>query len=103
MSTQPVYVFAKWQVKKGQIEEVLSLLAQVTKATLEEPGNLFYKIHQSLSDANTIVLFEGYSNIAAMEEHRLSPHFQTLVIGKIVPNLENREVIVTSERVFDGR
>jgi autoinducer 2-degrading protein len=102
MSTHPVYVFAKWQVKKGQIDDVLSLLAQVAQATLKEPGNLFYKIHQSTSDANTIVLFEGYTSIAAMDEHRNSTHFQALVIGKIVPELENREVTVVSQLMLNG-
>ena len=97
MSQQPVYTFAKWQVKEGQLDTVLNLLATVAKKSTEEEGNLFYKIHQSNSDANTLILFEGYSDAAAVEAHRSSSYFQNLVIGQIVPLLESREVILASQ------
>jgi autoinducer 2-degrading protein len=101
MEQKPVYVFAKWQVKEGKLDIVLKLIAEVAKKSVEEKGNLFYKIHQSNSDANTLILFEGYTNEAAVDEHRNSAHFQTLVIGNIIPNLESREVILASELNFD--
>jgi len=97
MSTIPVYVFAKWQVKDGQQEKVLNLLAEVAKETRKEAGNLFYKIHQSNSDKNTLIIFEGYKDQSAQEMHRDSIHFQTIVITQIVPLLEKREVITASE------
>ena len=101
MEQKPVYVFAKWQVKEGKLEFVLNLIAEVTKKSVEEKGNLFYKIHQSNSDINTLLLFEGYTSEAAVEEHRNSAHFQNLVIGKIIPELENREVMLASQLNFD--
>ncbi|TDO73173.1 quinol monooxygenase YgiN [Flavobacterium chryseum] len=91
-----VHVFATWKVKEGQIENVLQLLKTVQEESIKEKGNLFYKIHQSNSDANTIVLFEGYSSEAAVAEHRNSLHFQNLVLGKIVPLLDNREIVLTT-------
>jgi len=94
MSQTPIHVFAKWQVKEGQLDIVLSLMAEVVRKSVQEKGNLFYKFHQSTTDPNTLVLFEGYKDEAALAEHRNSEHFQTLVIGKIVPVLEAREVIV---------
>lgn len=100
MEQKPVYVFAKWQVKEGKIDLVLKLLEEVAKKSTEEKGNLFYKIHQSNSDANTLILFEGYTGEAAVDEHRNSAHFQNLVIGNIIPNLENREVVLASEVNF---
>lgn len=92
----PIHVFATWKVNEGQIENVLQLLKTVHKESIKEAGNLFYKIHQSNSDLNTIVLFEGYRNEAAVVEHRNSKHFQDFVLGKIVPLLENREIILTT-------
>ena len=97
MSQIPVYTFAKWQVKAGQLDTVLSLLAEVAQKSIKEKGNLFYKVHQSNSDANTLILFEGYSDNAAVEEHRNSSYFQQVVIGQIIPNLVNREVILASQ------
>lgn len=97
MSQIPVYTFAKWQVAAGQLDTVLKLLAEVAKKSIEEEGNLFYKVHQSNSDANTLILFEGYKDQAAVEQHRNSSYFQQLVIGQIIPNLVNREVILASQ------
>jgi len=92
----PVYVFATWKVKEGQIDNVLNLLKPVRDESVKENGNLFYKIHQSNLDANTLVLFEGYTSEAAVAEHRNTSHFQELVLGKIVPLLENREIVLTT-------
>ncbi|MDR7127967.1 quinol monooxygenase YgiN [Algoriphagus sp. 4150] len=91
-----VYVFATWKVKQGEIDKVLDLLKTVREESIKEDGNLFYKVHQSNLDANTLVLYEGYINEAAIEEHRNSSHFQELVLGKIVPLLENREIVLTT-------
>ena len=97
MSRKPVYLFAKWQVKEGHLTQVLDLMAQMTKRTREEEGNLFYRIHQSISDVNTLVLYEGYVDSAAVEAHRNAEYFQRLVIGEIVPVLESREAVLATE------
>lgn len=89
-----VHVFATWKVKEGQIENVLNLLQTVHDESIKEEGNLFYKIHQSNSDLKTLLLFEGYINESAVTEHRNSAHFQDVVLGKIVPLLENREIVL---------
>jgi (4S)-4-hydroxy-5-phosphonooxypentane-2,3-dione isomerase len=92
---EPVYVFAKWQVKREHLATVLLLLPQVAKKSREEKGNLFYKLHQSTSDATTLMLYEGYTDEAAAQEHRNTEHFQEIVLKQIIPLLESREVIVT--------
>lgn len=94
---KPVYTFAKWRVKEGQLLAVLGLLADLTAKSTAEAGNLLYTVHQSLSDANTLILFEGYQDEAALAAHRSSEHFQTLVFGKIIPLLENREIVVDTQ------
>nr|ACN18088.1 uncharacterized conserved protein [uncultured bacterium BLR5] len=97
MSKTPVYTFAKWRVKEGQLASVLDLLRELNSKSVAEEGNLLYKIHQSNSDVNTLVLYEGYRDESALTEHRESEHFQTLVIRKIIPLLEEREIVVTSQ------
>ncbi|WP_221391946.1 putative quinol monooxygenase [Dyadobacter sp. NIV53] len=93
---KPIHVFATWQVKEGQMESILNILQTVRAESIREKGNLFYKIHRSNADENTIVLFEGYADEAAIAEHRNTAHYQDLVIGKIIPLLENREVILAT-------
>lgn len=93
---KPVHVFATWKVKEGHVETVLDILKTVREESVKEKGNLFYKVHQSNADINIIVLFEGYIDEPAVTEHRSTAHFKDLVIGKIVPLLESRHVILTT-------
>ncbi|RYD80397.1 MAG: antibiotic biosynthesis monooxygenase [Sphingobacteriales bacterium] len=93
---KPIHVFATWKVKQGNIETVLEILKTVSAESIKEEGNLFYKIHRSNTDENTIVLFEGYANEAALEKHRNAAHFKNLVLAKIAPLLETRDVVLTT-------
>ena len=92
----PIHVFATWKVKEGQTDAVLNLLKTVHAETIKEDGNLFYKIHQSTTDVNTLVLFEGYKNEAAVAQHRESVYYQDIVGQKIIPLLEKRDVFITT-------
>ena len=100
MKNTPVHVIAKWKVKPGELNTVLSLLPEVVKASAAEEGNLFYKIQQDNTDPNILLLFEGYRDEAAANAHRNSGHFQSIVVGKIVPLLEARELNVTTPLTF---
>ncbi|RZL50598.1 MAG: antibiotic biosynthesis monooxygenase [Pedobacter sp.] len=91
-----IHVFATWKVKEGEIENVLKLLKTVKAESEKETGNLFYKIHQSKADVNTIILYEGYCDEAAITAHRETPHFKEYVIAQIVPLLQNREIVLTT-------
>lgn len=97
MKQQAIYVFARWQVKKEHLQEVMKLLPDVANSSKKEEGNLFYKVHQSEADPHTLLLFEGYRNKEALDKHRTSAHFNALVVDQIVPLLENREVVVAQE------
>ncbi|MBO9567168.1 MAG: antibiotic biosynthesis monooxygenase [Niastella sp.] len=95
MST-PIHVFARWKVKEGNMPVVVELLKVVHTRTRQEKGNLFYKIHQSQADANTLILFEGYENEAAQKAHVNAEHFIKVVVEQIVPLLEEREVTLAT-------
>src|ERR1044071_6954402 len=91
MKKQTIHVFAKWQVKEGQLDAVLSLLPELAKESSAETGNLFYFVHQHQSEPNTLLLFEGYRDEAALNAHRNSAHFQAIVTDRIIPLLAGRE------------
>lgn len=101
MNNQPLYTFAKWKVKDGNLETVLDLIKKVVNKSCNEEGNLFYKIHQAVSDPLTILLWEGYADANAVEQHRQSEHFQNIVVTQIIPLLESREVFQVSELSFE--
>ena len=96
MGKKPVYTFATWRIKEGRLAAIVDLLADLTAKSAAEEGNLVYEILQSNSDANTLILFEGYKDESAFQEHRNTEHFQTLVIEKIAPLLESREIVIAT-------
>ena len=97
MDGKPVYTFAKWRVKDGELAAVLGQLAELKAKSTAEEGSLLYEVHQSNSDANTLILFEGYKDDSALTKHRQSEHYQTLVTRKIIPLLEDRDIVVTTQ------
>lgn len=97
MNQQTVFTFAKWQVKQGELEKVLELVAAAAEKSRKEPGNLFYKIYQSSADSHTILLHEAYAGSEGVEAHRNAAHYKELVMNQIIPRLEKREITLTSE------
>lgn len=71
---------------------VLTLLAEVAALSRAEEGNLAYRYFQKADEQQVICLFETYRDAQALEAHRNSEHFKTLVLGQIVPMLADRKV-----------
>lgn len=97
MNEQPITVFAKWQVQEGHTDTVLQLFNELVAQTRQEAGNLFYTVHQSTTDANTFMLYESYTDEAAVAAHRASAHFRRIALAQIIPLLANREVILAKQ------
>ncbi|QNL52299.1 antibiotic biosynthesis monooxygenase [Olivibacter sp. SDN3] len=78
------------------IENVLSLLKEAVAKSSAEAGNLKYQIFLGNENQHTLMLFEEYVDKEALDFHRNASHFQEVVVRKIVPLLEKREVILAS-------
>jgi autoinducer 2-degrading protein len=91
VSKKPIYLFAKWKVREGNLEKVLSLLPKLAELSRAEEGCIFYRVHQGRSETHTLMLYESYRDEAALDAHRASEHFQRMVVGEILPMLEGRE------------
>ena len=96
MSVTPIHVFAKWKVRPGQLENVLSMLKELKAKSVQEKGNLFYQVHQDNSDPNTLILFEGYSDDSALILHRNAEYYKQAVVESIATLLTDRKVILTT-------
>lgn len=99
MNQNAVFVHARWRVKEGKLDAVLRLMKEASEKSSQEEGNLFYTLHQAQEDHHTIILYEGYANAEAVEIHRNSEHFKSIVLEQVVPLLEKREVVVMN-RLF---
>ncbi|GJM64573.1 putative quinol monooxygenase [Persicobacter diffluens] len=87
-----ITIIAKWQVKADALQEVLSMLPVLQAKSTAEPGNLAYQAFQDLHAPTMLWLYESYQNREALEAHKVAAHYQELVLAKILPLLEHREV-----------
>jgi len=85
-------VIARYTVTFGNELEVESLLTQLAEATRTEPGNLSFATYRQLDDERQLVLLERYASLDAFMAHRATVHYNDLVLGQIVPRLDDRVV-----------
>ncbi|WLQ37090.1 antibiotic biosynthesis monooxygenase [Streptomyces castrisilvae] len=91
-------VVARYRTRPGEQDTVLPLLDTMAAASRQEPGNLAYRVHQGTEDPRAIVLYEEYATEADFTAHCATPHFQEIVLGKVVPLLESRDVLRCAPR-----
>lgn len=89
---QSITIMASYKVKPGNMETVLPLLQQMAEQSRLEPGNNSYDAFISTNEDNRIILVESYKDAAAIDAHRASAHFNTILLNQIVPLLEERAV-----------
>jgi quinol monooxygenase YgiN len=87
----PVVVVARWQVR-GSVDEVLELVARLRAASLAEPGCLGYEVYRAAAAPDTLLLLEHYRDEAALQAHRQSAHYGSLVVDGVLPRLAARQV-----------
>jgi quinol monooxygenase YgiN len=85
-------VIARHTARDGMRDAVLAILPKLIAASRREPGNLAFEAYLNLDDPKSYVLLERYTSRAAFAEHRDSSHFKDLMLGQILPKLENRVV-----------
>lgn len=89
---QAITVIARWQPHDGALGEVLALLAELRPQSLAEPGCLGYEVYRGVDAPHQLLLVERYADQAAIEAHRQTAHYQTLVVQRALPLLANRQV-----------
>lgn len=74
-----IFIVVKWTPKPEHVETFPDFVAEFTRATREEPGNLFFEWSRSLDNPSEYVLVEGFRDGDAGGEHVNSEHFKTFV------------------------
>ncbi|MFF2010945.1 putative quinol monooxygenase [Streptomyces sp. NPDC058195] len=95
-------VIARYRTKEGAEDTVLPLLDTMAAASRREPGNLAYRVHQGTEDPRAVVLYEEYASEADFTAHCATEHFRQIVLGKVVPLLESRDVLRCAPRAEVG-
>jgi quinol monooxygenase YgiN len=87
-----IVLAAKYFVKAGrgdEVEAALRRMAPLVKAG--EPGCQLYHANRSAENRDVFLLYEHYTDQAALEAHRNTRHFKEIIEGAIVPLLDKRE------------
>lgn len=85
-------LMARYHAKQGQadlVERTLREMADAVKA--DEPACLVYRAARSTEDPDVFILYEEYTDEAALLAHRETQHFRDLIDGVIAPALISRE------------
>ncbi|WIW67347.1 putative quinol monooxygenase [Kocuria sp. ChxB] len=82
---------ATWTAKPGEEATVRASLAELSPASREEPGNLYYQAYQSPEEPAVFRIFEVYQDKAAFKAHVGSEHFAQFGVGQAIPALANNE------------
>jgi quinol monooxygenase YgiN len=95
--TDPIVVVVRWTVEPGSLDALLALVAEMRRSSLTEPGCLGYEVYRSLEAPRELLLLERYANAAALDAHRTSLHYQSIVVQRILPLLSDRKVELLHE------
>lgn len=64
------------EVHPERVDEFIQYITEeAADARTKEPGCRRFEISQSVDKHNLFTLTEGYDDLAALEAHRLTPHF----------------------------
>ncbi len=85
-----ICVIVTYIVKPGHEEEAIELLHNMVQPTRAEPGNLAYAAHRSLTKPNQLMLYEQYTDRAAFDAHRATPHFTQNIVDGLWNIVESR-------------
>ncbi|MFB8830387.1 putative quinol monooxygenase [Azotobacter sp. CWF10] len=72
-----ICIFASITAKSEHRDDVLQALRLMVVQSRAEPGNLRYDLFIRTDEPAVFDLFELYSDEAAVEAHRQSPHYQS--------------------------
>jgi len=75
-----LYVFVRYAVKPGMRDEYIAAIkgADISKRTMEEPGNYGYEFFSAIEDENTLFLLECWENEEALVPHRDMEHYKQM-------------------------
>jgi quinol monooxygenase YgiN len=82
---------ARWTAKEGEEDRVAALLQELAVPSREEPGCRFYQPCRDPENPRVFFIFEIYDDVAALDAHAESEHFQRIAAGEAFSLLESRE------------
>ena len=70
--------------------EIAEVLLELTQASRQEPGCVYYIPHRLEGDPDTVLIYEQYRDAAAADVHRQSAHFKKYAVGGLYQKMLER-------------
>ncbi|MCX4825324.1 antibiotic biosynthesis monooxygenase [Streptomyces sp. NBC_01142] len=71
-----IFIVVKFTVRSAESDSWLSCVEDFTRATRQEPGNVFFEWSRSVDNPDQFVLVEAFASGEAGEAHVNSDHFK---------------------------
>ena len=72
--------------------EIRKMLQNIGTASRQEPGCVSYVTHVVEGEPNTVVIYEQYRDVEALEAHRASAHFEQYATNGLYRKVRERSV-----------
>jgi len=73
-------------------DDIVYILRELTRLSRREPGCVSYIPHFVDGDSNTVLIYEQYTDEAAVEAHRASAHFAEFAVGGLYQKMLERSM-----------
>jgi len=73
-------------------DAVAEMLRELTQASRKEPGCISYIAHFVEGEPATVLIYEQYTDEAALDHHRNTPHFHQHAIGGLYQVMRDRQL-----------
>ncbi|GGR83242.1 antibiotic biosynthesis monooxygenase [Streptomyces aureoverticillatus] len=97
-----IFITVKFTVRPERSEEWLDLVGDFTRATREEPGNLFFEWSRSVDNPHQFVLVEGFRDGEAGAAHVESAHFKAAMETMSYAIASTPQIVSTEIPGMDG-
>ena len=85
-----IIVHGTFPVKPEVREDALELMRQMATASREEAGCISYEFYVGVSDPNTLLLFQEWESVDALQGHFDTEHMEEFL--SVLPNVLDGEV-----------
>ncbi|RPM29643.1 putative quinol monooxygenase [Pseudomonas aeruginosa] len=93
---QEIRVVAVLLARDGKEQEVERILRACVLPSRAENGCLSYVLHRDLDEPGRFVFIEGWADHAAIDRHRLTPHYKAMA-NALIDLLVDRQVFLLDE------
>ncbi|MFI1966964.1 putative quinol monooxygenase [Streptomyces pathocidini] len=97
-----IFITVKFTVRPEHSEDWLDLVDGFTRATRQEPGNLFFEWSRSVDNPHQFVLVEAFRDSEAGRAHVESEHFGAAMDAMSYAIAETPQIVSTEIADSDG-